>query len=181
MENLTEKYVRLAHERKIIGLSVLRRELGISFEVAGEQLEIMESMGVVGPFTGQKNRNVLIQSTEHLNQILSELKAKQKAPLYENEPLTELEVSRAIELRKRRESLQEKGEDLPKSEKEEFDRLFTKSFKHVNEINQSGYAGINKSGTIVDRRIDPNSVAIQENEMFWVVKPKSLEEWHNSN
>ena len=42
------------------------------------------------------------------------------------------------------------------------------------ELMQSGYAGINQQGTIVDRRQFPNAVPIQENSMFNTPKPKKL-------
>lgn len=41
-------------------------------------------------------------------------------------------------------------------------------------LNNSGYAGINPNGNIVDRREFPKAVSIQENSKFGVVKPKDL-------
>lgn len=34
------------------------------------------------------------------------------------------------------------------------------------ELLQSGYAGVNQQGTIVDRRVEKNAVPIQKNSMF---------------
>lgn len=46
----------------------------------------------------------------------------------------------------------------------------------IKGLNASGYAGIlPDKGWIVDRREFNNAVAIQENNMFGVVKPKKLE------
>jgi hypothetical protein len=45
----------------------------------------------------------------------------------------------------------------------------------VHEINQSGYAGINPNGNIVDRREFPNAAPVQENRMLNIPKPKKLE------
>jgi hypothetical protein len=42
------------------------------------------------------------------------------------------------------------------------------------ELIQSGYAGVNQQGTIVDRRAFPDAVAIQENSMFNTPKPKLI-------
>lgn len=36
----------------------------------------------------------------------------------------------------------------------------------TNDILESGYAGINKKGRIVDRRVDPTAVPIPYNPMF---------------
>lgn len=38
----------------------------------------------------------------------------------------------------------------------------------------SGYAGINQQGTIVDRRKFPDAVPIQQNSMFNTPKPKKV-------
>lgn len=48
------------------------------------------------------------------------------------------------------------------------------SMKWITELNQSGYAGINRIGRIIDRREYPKAVAIQTNSLFNVVKPKPL-------
>jgi|ADGO01.1.fsa_nt_gi hypothetical protein len=39
---------------------------------------------------------------------------------------------------------------------------------------ESGYAGIDKEGRIVDRRLFPDTVPIQENPMFNTPKPKPV-------
>lgn len=44
----------------------------------------------------------------------------------------------------------------------------------VFEINQSGYAGCDRNGQIVDRREFPNAVPIQENRLLSIPKPKKL-------
>ncbi len=44
----------------------------------------------------------------------------------------------------------------------------------IHEINQSGYAGCDRNGNIVDRREHPESVPIQENRMMGIPKPKPL-------
>jgi hypothetical protein len=44
----------------------------------------------------------------------------------------------------------------------------------IDEINQSGYAGILPNGNIVDRRKHPDAIPVQENRMFGIPKPKSL-------
>lgn len=46
----------------------------------------------------------------------------------------------------------------------------------IQGLNQSGYAGVNKQGTIVDRREFPNAIPIQGNSLFNIVKPKPLPE-----
>lgn len=44
----------------------------------------------------------------------------------------------------------------------------------IVEINDSGYAGITKTGQIVDRREHPDAVPVQENRLLGVPKPKPL-------
>lgn len=44
----------------------------------------------------------------------------------------------------------------------------------IHEINQSGYAGCDRNGNIVDRRKFPNAVPIQENRLLGIPKPKKL-------
>lgn len=44
------------------------------------------------------------------------------------------------------------------------------------EINASGYAGVNQLGHIVDRRVYPDAVPVQENELFGVPVAKELPE-----
>lgn len=38
----------------------------------------------------------------------------------------------------------------------------------------SGFAGVNKKGTIVDRRIDPSAVPMQKNDHLRIPEPKKL-------
>lgn len=40
------------------------------------------------------------------------------------------------------------------------------------DLLQSGYAGVNSKGTIVDRRIEKDAMKIPENPMFNTPKPK---------
>ena len=66
-------------------------------------------------------------------------------------------------------------------------RVMTEEMKHklidadrkdlveVHEINQSGYAGINPNGNIVDRRKFPKAVPVQRNEMLNIPEPKKLD------
>ena len=42
------------------------------------------------------------------------------------------------------------------------------------ELNASGYAGVNRNGTLVDRRLFPDAIPVQENPLFGVPKPKPL-------
>jgi hypothetical protein len=42
------------------------------------------------------------------------------------------------------------------------------------ELMQSGYAGVNKQGTIVDRRPFPDATPIQQNSMFNTPAPKKV-------
>ncbi len=44
----------------------------------------------------------------------------------------------------------------------------------IRELNKSGYAGILSNGNIVDRRKYPDAIAIQENKMFSIPKPKTI-------
>ncbi len=44
----------------------------------------------------------------------------------------------------------------------------------VHEINQSGYAGIDANGTIVDRRKHPDAIPIPANKMLGIPEPKDL-------
>lgn len=44
----------------------------------------------------------------------------------------------------------------------------------IDEINQSGYAGCDRNGGIVDRRKHPEAVPVQENKMMGLPKPKQL-------
>jgi len=44
----------------------------------------------------------------------------------------------------------------------------------IDEINDSGYAGINPNGGIVDRREFPNAIPIQENKLLGIPKSKKL-------
>ncbi len=44
----------------------------------------------------------------------------------------------------------------------------------TDEINQSGYAGINRQGMIVDRRQFPDAVPVQQNPLFNVPAPKDV-------
>ena len=50
-----------------------------------------------------------------------------------------------------------------------------KDLVEVYEINQSGFAGMNASGNIVDRRKFPNAVPVQENKLLGIPKPKKLD------
>jgi hypothetical protein len=45
----------------------------------------------------------------------------------------------------------------------------------IMEINDSGYAGVLSNGNIVDRRIHPDAIPVQENKMMGIPKPKSIE------
>ena len=45
---------------------------------------------------------------------------------------------------------------------------------NIMDIINSGFAGINKQGTIVDRRTDNNAVPIQKNKMFTAPEPKKV-------
>ena len=45
----------------------------------------------------------------------------------------------------------------------------------THELLESGYAGIDKQGQIVDRRKFPEATPIQENQMFNTPKPKKAE------
>ena len=49
-----------------------------------------------------------------------------------------------------------------------------KDLVEVYEVNQSGYAGINKNGNIVDRRKFPKAIPVQENSVLNIPKPKKL-------
>lgn len=42
------------------------------------------------------------------------------------------------------------------------------------ELTESGYAGVNSKGTIVDRRKFPDAIPVQANPMFSAPEPKSL-------
>lgn len=42
------------------------------------------------------------------------------------------------------------------------------------EISISGYAGILPNGDIVDRRLHPGAIAIEENKLLRVPKPKEI-------
>lgn len=44
----------------------------------------------------------------------------------------------------------------------------------IHEINQSGYAGVNRQGQIVDRREFPDAVPVQKNSMMNLPAPKKL-------
>lgn len=50
-----------------------------------------------------------------------------------------------------------------------------KDLVEIHEINQSGYAGINPKGNIVDRRKFPKAIPVQKNEMLNIPEPKKLE------
>ena len=45
----------------------------------------------------------------------------------------------------------------------------------VSEINDSGYAGCDRKGQIVDRRDNPQAVPVQENSLLGIPKPNKLE------
>ena len=49
-----------------------------------------------------------------------------------------------------------------------------KDLVEVHEINQSGYAGINPNGKIVDRRKFPKAIPVQKNKMLNIPEPKKL-------
>lgn len=44
----------------------------------------------------------------------------------------------------------------------------------VFEINQSGYAGCDRKGTIVDRRENPDAVPVHENSLFGIPPAQKL-------
>ena len=44
----------------------------------------------------------------------------------------------------------------------------------VQDLIDSGYAGINRKGTIVDRREDKDAVPIQKNSLFGTPPPKEV-------
>lgn len=41
-------------------------------------------------------------------------------------------------------------------------------------LNASGWAGVTKSGMLVDRRYYPEAIPIQENSIFGVAKPRDV-------
>lgn len=46
---------------------------------------------------------------------------------------------------------------------------------YIQLLNQSGYAGVNKDGQIVDRRIFPEAVAVQPSSVFPdIAEPKKV-------
>jgi len=47
--------------------------------------------------------------------------------------------------------------------------------KKMKKLIASGYAGINTKGTIVDRRENPEAIAIQKNRLLGTPEPKALE------
>lgn len=51
-----------------------------------------------------------------------------------------------------------------------------KGLVEIFEINQSGYAGCDRNGNIVDRRKFPKAVPIQENRLLGIPKPKKLDD-----
>lgn len=50
-----------------------------------------------------------------------------------------------------------------------------KDLVEIHEINQSGYAGCDRNGNIVDRRKYPNAVPIQKNSLLGIPEPKKLD------
>ena len=46
--------------------------------------------------------------------------------------------------------------------------------KWIQGLNASGYAGITKEGTIVDRREFNDAIPIQKNSVFGIIEPKEL-------
>lgn len=47
-------------------------------------------------------------------------------------------------------------------------------FLLIAYINESGYAGCLPNGNIVDRRIYPEAIPVQENSLLGIPKPKQL-------
>lgn len=62
----------------------------------------------------------------------------------------------------------------------EKNNIFYQKNQHLNPVgwikglNASGYAGCMRNGNIVDRREFPNAIAIRENSLLGVAKPKEL-------
>lgn len=44
----------------------------------------------------------------------------------------------------------------------------------IYDLNKTGYAGILPNGNIVDRRIHPEAIPVQENKLFGIPKSKEL-------
>lgn len=68
---------------------------------------------------------------------------------------------------------------LTEIERQEFNNKSCKDIKielmmEGVSLIKSGYAGVNKLGTIVDRRDFPNAIPCQENSLFGTPKPKKL-------
>jgi hypothetical protein len=49
-----------------------------------------------------------------------------------------------------------------------------KKLMEIIDLNKTGFAGILPNGNIVDRRVYPNAIPIQENSLLGVPKPKKL-------
>lgn len=47
--------------------------------------------------------------------------------------------------------------------------------RRTRKLIQSGYAGINRKGNIVDRREDKSAVPIQKNSLLGAPKPKPID------
>ncbi len=59
-------------------------------------------------------------------------------------------------------------------ESEEDSNQRLKNLRKITELNESGFAGIDRNGNIVDRRIHPEAIPVQENPLFNVAKPRKV-------
>jgi hypothetical protein len=57
---------------------------------------------------------------------------------------------------------------------EEKKKIFLEHIKKHEELKASGYMGMLPNGNIVDRREFPKAIAVQENSLFNIPKPKKL-------
>lgn len=66
-----EEAARLVFRHQVASVSLLQRRLNLGYARAGRIIDQLESVGVVEPFQGSKSRQVLIQTQEQLDEVLS--------------------------------------------------------------------------------------------------------------
>ncbi len=74
MKQLDERFeecARLVISKKSVSPSDLQRRIGLGYAKAGQVMDQLEAAGIVGPQNGSKPREVLVNDTDELNQILS--------------------------------------------------------------------------------------------------------------
>ncbi|MDT4874609.1 DNA translocase FtsK [compost metagenome] len=74
LDPLFEEAARLLVIHQQGSTSLIQRKMKLGYNRAGRIVDQLEGAGILGPFEGSKAREVLIKDTEHLEEILRNLR-----------------------------------------------------------------------------------------------------------